>query len=219
MKTFFALLILGMIVIHPVLSQENFYNFTITTAFSPGQTPTQAGLLINREDPINEFIFNLKEIEKSYVFGFRKNFRFSYPFYGTLGLEYTKVDQHYSMEFTQDMPERNTSYLIHTTNHFLRLPVGVGVKFNNLDVTSGLMVQYDIKSGIHEEWPMSIELVKPQLEMGWYTGIGFSFNRTRIGVEYHSSLKRYGHNMIYQQESMELMSLPGNVRVSIGYSF
>ncbi len=217
MKTVITLFVLGMITLHPVFSQKNFYNFSIYTGYTPGQTPAQAGIILNRQDPMNEFIFNLKEIENSFVFGFRKNFRFSHPFFGTLGLEYTTLTQNYSGRFTQQ--REVAQFNVTSTSRMLSMPAGVGFKFGNFDVTNGLMLQYDIKPEMSEELPMGIEMSKSQLEVGWYTGIGFSFNRTRIGVEYHSSLKRYGHNMIYQQESMELMSLPGNVRVSIGYSF
>jgi len=219
MKNLITLLVLGMTAIHPVLSQKNFYNFSIYTGYTPGQTPAQAGIILNRQDPMNEFMFNLNEIEKSYVVGFRKNFRFSYPFYGSLGLEYTTLTQNYSGTFTQNRVEGHDEFNVKVTSQLVSLPAGVGVKFGNLDVTNGLMLQYDIKPEMSEDVPMGIEMTKPQVEVGWFAGIGYSFDKVRVGVQYQSSLKRCGHNMLYQQKPMELMNVPGYLRFTVGYSF
>jgi hypothetical protein len=67
--------------------------------------------------------------------------------------------------------------------------------------------------------PMEIEMSQPKMEMGWYSGAGYSFGRTRIGVEYLSSMNRYGHDLEMKNKSMELMSVPGNVRFTLGLSF
>lgn len=219
MKTLIALLVLGMTALHPVLSQKNFYNFSMYTGYTPGQTPAQPGIILNRQDPMNEFVFNLNEIEKSYVVGIRKNFRFSYPFYGTLGLEYTTVTQNYSGKFTQKDIREIDQFNVTSTSRMISMPAGVGVKFGNFDVTNGMMLQYDIKPEMSEDVPMGIEMAKPQVEVGWFAGIGYSFDKVRVGVQYQSSLKRCGHNMIYQQESMELMNVPGYFRFTVGYSF
>lgn len=219
MKNLITLLVLGMTVLHPVLSQKNFYNFSIYTGYTPGQTPEQAGIFLNRQDPMNEFVFNLNEIEKSYLAGIRKNFRFSYPFYGTLGLEYTTLKQNYSGTFTQNRVEGHDAFNVKIKSQLISMPAGIGVKFGNFDVTNGLMLQYDIKPEMSEELPMGIEMAKSQLEVGWFAGIGYSFDKVRVGVQYQSSLKRCGHNMIYQQKPMELMNVPGYLRFTVGYSF
>lgn len=220
MKTLITLFVLWTISPLSIFAQKNFYNFSIYTGFSPTQTPYQSGTILNRQDPLNEFVFNLKEIEKSYLFGLRKNFRFSHPFYGTLGLEYTKLTNEYSIQFTQTGFGREKSdYAISTTSHSLHLPAGIGVKMRNLDITSGLLLQYAIKTTIEEELSMGIELIKPQVEWGWYTGVGFSFDRTRIGLQYQSSMKRCGSNLMYQGKPMELMNVPGYLRFTVGYSF
>lgn len=219
MKILVIGLAIGMMFCNPAEAQKKFYNITLYGGMVPKQTPVQAGLFVNREDPVNEFIFNLSEIEKSYLFGIRKNFRFSYPFFGTLGLEYSRQTENYSILFThQELPGGNESGL-KTTGHVISMPAGVGVKFNNLDVTSGLHLHYQFRSEMKEDKPMGIVMDKPQLEMGWYTGIGYSISRMRIGVQYQSSLSRYGHDLMHKQKPMELRSLPGNVSFSIGFSF
>lgn len=219
MKNVLIVLFFGTLFLQPVIGQNNFYDFTLYAGMSPKQTPVHAGLLMNREDPMNEFVFNLEEIGKSYTFGFRKNFRFSRPFYGTLGLEYSRQTQLYSLNFLNpELPEGNEPGL-KVTCQVITMPAGVGVKFNRFDVTSGLQFHYTIGSEIQEEQPMGIKAQKPGLQMGWFSGIGFSFDRTRIGIQYQSSLDRYGDNLTYKQKPMGLMNVPGNVSFTIGFSF
>jgi len=219
MKNLVASLILGITLFQSIYAQNRFYDFTLLLGMSPRQVPVQAGLIVNREDPMNEFVFNLAEVEKSYLLGFKTNFRFSKPFFGTLGLEYSLQKESYSLAYTyREMPNGNETSL-KTSSHRLTLPAGVGVKLNHFDVTSGLQARYDFKSEMKEEIPLAIDMKKPGLEMGWYTGIGYSFDRTRIGVQYQSTFQRAGHNLIHNQKSMELMNVPGNFNFSIGFSF
>ena len=201
------------------LAQNNFYNFTITAGMSPKQTPIQSGLIVDREEPLNEFIFNLAEIQKSYIFGIRKNIRFTTPFFGTIGLEYNKHQENYSLEYRYKERELGAKTTLSTSSHRLTLPVGVGVKFGGLDFTSGLHLQYDIKSTMQEDNPSGVEITKAKMQFGWYAGAGYSFDRTSIGIQYQSSLSRYGSNLVHNQQSMELPSLPGNLKFTIGYSF
>jgi len=99
------------------------------------------------------------------------------------------------------------------------MPAGIGVKFNNFDVTSGLQLQYALKSEIKDDYSSGIEMTNAKVHMGWYSGIGYSFDRTRIGVQYQSTMNRYGDNLHTDGQSLALRSVPGNFMFTIGYSF
>lgn len=219
MKNLLTILIIGMMAMSPLLSQTDFYNFTFTFGMSPKQTPLQNGLIVNRETPMTEFVFNLNEVESSYLLGVSKNFRFNHSFFGTVGLQYRPQKQTYSMLFTHaDFPDGN-EYSLSTTTHMISLPVGVGVKFNHLDITSGLQANYAIQSEMKEQIPMGIEMGKSNVELGWYTGVGISYFHTRFGIQYESTLVRSGHNLMHNQRPMEINNVPGNVTFSLGFSF
>ena len=219
MKTINISLCLMLLAFSSGYAQDKFYNFTITAGISPKQTPIQSGLIVDREDPVNEFIFNLAEIQKSYTFGFLKNIRFSSPFFGTIGLEYSQHQEIYSLSYRNRESRHVADDTLNTSSHRITLPAGVGVKLGGFDLTSGLHLHYDFKSTMKEDIASGIEMTKSKIRLGWYTGVGFSFARTRIGIQYQSSLGRYGNNLVHKQKSMELMSLPGNLMFTIGYSF
>lgn len=219
MKTLIAFLFALLAGFNVATAQSNFYNFTVFAGVSPKQTPFQASKLMERQDAMKEFQFNLKEIEKNYTFGFRTNIRFSRPFFGTIGLEYNRQRQHYSMVFSYLEPDGRKDHELMVSHDMLTLPVGVGVKLNKVDITSGLQMRYNLKSEMELDTPMGIEMNKSNLEMGWYTGVGVSFDRTRVGIQYQAAMNRYGHDLNLHQKPMELNSIPGNFSFTLGYSF
>jgi len=219
MKTIIISLCLLLLGLNSGFTQTKFYNFTITAGMSLKQGPVQSGLIVNREAPVNEFIFNLAEIQKSYSFGIRKNIRLSSPFFGTIGLEYSQHQENYSLVYTCKECRTVAENTLSTSSHKITLPAGVGVKLGSLDFTSGLQLHYDLKSTMQEDTPSGVEMTKSKMQFGWYAGLGYSFDRTSIGVQYQSSLTRYGNNLVHNQQPMELMSIPGNVKFTIGYSF
>lgn len=217
MKNLIACLLLVMVIFHTATAQNKFYNFSLILGVSPAQTPLQSPVIMNRQDPVHEFLFNLDQIEKNYTFGLRTNIRFSQPFFGTLGLEYNRQRQHYSMEFTNLKSEGNHGLTI--LNDKITLPAGVGVRLNKIEITSGLQMIYNLRSEMKQDIPMGIEMKGPRLEMGWYTGVGIALGRTSIGVRYQSSMNRYGDNLVMLQKSMGLRSVPGNLNFTMGFSF
>lgn len=219
MKNLVISFILGLAIFQQVSAQDKFYNFTFTLGVSPKQTPLQADLFCNREDPLNEMNFNLKEISRYYQAGLTKNFRFNQSFFGTLGLHYSLQEQQYDYTYTYKEPIAGIPQNLSITSQVMTLPVGIGARIKNFDVTSGLQLQYAFKSEMKDDFPSGIEMSSSKANLGWFAGTGYSLGRTRIGVQYQSSMNRYGENLSTNGQSMGLRSVPGNFMFTIGFSF
>jgi hypothetical protein len=219
MKNLMFCLLLGIASLYEVSAQSQFYGYTFTLGVSPKQTPLQADLFVNREDPLNELIFNLTEIKSYYEAGLTRNIRLSDPFFCTFGLKYSLQKEQYDYTYTYKELIAGIPQQLSVSSHILTLPAGVGVKFKNLDVTSGLQLQYAVKSDMKDSYPSGIEMTPSRLHMGWYSGIGYSFDRTRIGIQYQSAMNRYGDNLKNGGQSLALRCVPSNVMFTIGFSF
>jgi hypothetical protein len=219
MKNVLISFILGIATLHQVSAQDKLYGFTFSLGVSPNQTPAQADLFVNRKDPLNELIFNLADIGRYYQIGLAKNIPLSRPFFATVGLQYSIQREHYTYAYTYKEPVAGITQHLNVTNHVLTMPAGIGVKFNNLDLTSGLQMQYALKSEMKDDYASGIEMTDSKAHLGWYSGIGYSFDRTRIGVQYQSSMNRYGSNLNNSGQSLSLRSVPGNFTFTIGFSF
>jgi len=203
-----------------LLAQDQSYKWTLYGSFSPQQSPVAPDLLVNRHAPKDEFSFNLKNVKPELSIGVRRNFKFSSPFFGTLGMEYSEKEEIYSMQFTfPNEPVRANYYELLTTRKTITIPAGVGVRLGRLEVTSGLKAQYTLESYMEGDMTMGIRMAKTKVQAGWYTGVGFNFNRVRVGVDYQSMLIRDGNYLTHDGVPLELMRVPHSVRFSVGFSF
>jgi hypothetical protein len=203
-----------------LLAQDQFYNWTLYGSISPQQSPVVPDLLVNRLSPKDEFSFNLKNVKSELSIGVRRNFKFSSPFFGTLGVEYSEKQETYSMLFTYpNEPVRANYYDLLTTRRAITIPAGVGVRLGRFDLTSGLKAQYTVESSMKGDMTMGIYMDKPRIQVGWYAGAGINLNRVRIGIDYQSMLIRDGNYLLHNQAPLELMRVPNNVRFSVGFSF
>jgi hypothetical protein len=55
--------------------------------------------------------------------------------------------------------------------------------------------------------------------MGWQASAGFSIARLRLGVEYQGQFTRVGAGKFVNDQSLEIMHVPGQFVVSLQKSF
>ncbi len=218
MKSFFIILTLSILAYLPGIAQQKLFSFTAYTGYSPQQRPQIANLLMNRDLPMDEFEFNLIEVAPQIHFGIRKNIPFQRPFFGTVGVEYTQQHHTFSCTLTHPAGPQESDNKITFSGKSLLLPAGIGVRLGHLEITNGMLVQYNFQSKLSGENTMGIEATKSDTSFGWYSGIGINLGNTSIGISYQSSLNRDGSNLIHRGKSMELMSVPGNFMFTIGFS-
>ncbi len=203
-----------------LMAQNHFYSWTLYGSIAPQQAPVIPDLFVNRNFPADEFRFNLNKVRSELSIGVRRNFRFSSPFFGTLGAEYAQKEETYSMLFTCPSDQRaKMDYVLNTTRKTITIPIGIGIRMGRLDITSGLKAQYTMSSGMQGEATMGMRMTKSQTDAGWYTGVGVNFDRVRIGMTYQSMLCRNGNYLIHDGSALELMRVPNNVSFNVGISF
>ncbi|MEO6132649.1 MAG: hypothetical protein ABIQ02_12435 [Saprospiraceae bacterium] len=218
MKTTLFILTFAILAYVPGKAQQHLSGFTFYTGYAIQQKPQLSSLLVNRDMPLKEFEFNLTEVAKQFHFGIRKNISFQRPFFGTVGLEYTQQHQTYSCRMI-NTPNPEGNYKINASNKTIMLPVGIGVHLGPVEVTNGMMAQFNFQSKLSGENTMGIETSKNDTSVGWYSGVSIRLGFTSFGVSYQSSFSRDASNLTNRGKSMELASVPGNVMFTMGFSF
>jgi len=218
MKSSFLIVILSAMTFLTIDAQKTIYPLTWYMGYSPQQTFKLPYLLINRDLPNEEFLFGLKESTPQLHYGLRVNIPFSHPFFGTLGVEYTQLKQTFYMTMTH-APLSESNYEMTATTRSLVLPAGIGVRMGALEITSALQAQYSFQSSLDGVNMMAIEASKPKLGLGWNAGAAVHLGNTQFGITYQAFLDRHGSNLTHRGKTMELLSVPGNVMFSVGFSF
>lgn len=214
------ILILAIILIAGLSESMAQIRFDIVGGVSPVSRSSSAGVLINRMNPHEEFVFNVVKVDPQFFIGGKANLELSTPFFANVGLLYSKRNSTYHAAYTIiDAEHPQPDYYMEETEHILMLPVNVGVNIGPLDVTSGLRVMKTAarKSGLDQI--AGFTYTGKPIQLGWQAGIGYSLFRTRLGVEYQSTFSRVGNSMMVHDQSLELMNIPGQFVFNIQRSF
>ena len=185
-----------------------------------GTTPSSAGLIVNRHDPHEEFVFNVAKVEPQFFAGVKSQLQLSSPFFMEAGLLYSMRKSTYDVVYTiidTEHPVRN--HELNETDHQIMLPVNIGVNMGSFDVMSGLSVTHSVskKSELIQLSGFESEGNRPQL--GWQGSVGYYFLRNRIGLEYQGSFTRVGSGMTINDQSLELNNVPGNITLMLSHTF
>ena len=191
--------------------------FDIKAGMSFSSSPSTANILVNRSNPHEEFQLNMIKVKPQFYGGIAVNVGLSSPFFLEGGVSYTKRTSTYMVEYRM-APEigSSTQYMDESENMIL-LPVNVGVSIGKVDLTSGLTASRTISSikqlthlkGFHQD--------ANGIKLGWQMGARFAVKRAMIGVEYQASLSRVGQGMYVNDQSLELMNIPGQFVFGIQY--
>ena len=191
----------------------------IIGGISPRTTPQNAGLIVNRHLPSEEFVFNMIEVEPQLFGGIKGLLPLGAPFFTDAALMYTKSTSTYHALYTIiDAEHPQPDYFMNESKHLLLVPINIGVNIGGFDITSGFRVMKTIseKSELSDMNGFSIDGASTQF--GWQGSVGFSFMRTRVGIEYQGSFSRVGSGMEMNGQSLELMNVPGQLLLTVQYN-
>jgi len=192
----------------------------IVAGISPGTTPDNAGVIINRFQPHEEFLFNMIKTDPQFHAGVKGQLELNAPFFVEAGLFYTQSKFIYDVMYTIIDAEHPVPYHLMTeTEHLVMLPANVGVNIGAFDITSGMRLIQSVgkKTGLKHLSGYNEEGNK--MKIGWQASMGFSFLRERIGLEYQGNFSRVGNGKFVNGQSLELMNVPGQFVLLLQHSF
>jgi hypothetical protein len=194
--------------------------FDLLGGYSPASTPVTVGLIVNRQQPREEFTFNMVKVDPQYFVGAKGHLALNEQFFAEAGLTYTLRKSTYQMDYTMsDIDEPATTHLMSETSHYLLLPVNIGFTVKNFDVTSGLRIISNLSNKSDLNHISGYASSPSPFMLGWQGGIGYYILKTRIGIEYQSSFTRVGAGQSVNGQSLELMNTGNQFVFTIQQSF
>lgn len=187
---------------------------------SPASNATSAGIIVNRDNPREEFQFNQTQVKPQFYGGIRANIKLGSPFFLETGISYTKCTSEFQLNYTMDRPENQPQEMyMSESEDMLLFPLDIGVSIGKLEVTSGLTAIKTISAIKELSHVQGFHSDGNSLKMGWQMGVRYGINRTQIGVEYQGSLNRVGQGMSVNGNSLEIMNVPGKMVFTMQYRF
>ncbi len=213
MKKIYISLAIGFVFITCGFSQVT---FNVTLGISPGYHPGTVGLLVNKEKPDEEFMFNMTEVKVQYFAGMNARLELTKPFFVEFGLNYSKRSMNYQVEYSLLNNDQTISqHQMKESDHILTVPVNLGVKIGAFDVVTGLRVFRSIGFISELDHMTAYKSNQNLFRMGWQGGIGYNLSGTRVGIEFDSQFSRVGNGKSINNHSLELMNIPSQVAFTI----
>lgn len=190
--------------------------FQVVGGVSPQSSRVSTDLIINRQIPHDEFLFNLNEVGLQYFGGLKSRLDLESSFFLDFGLTYTKSKSTYQVLYTLiDAEHPVSNHIMTESEHLILLPVNLGVKMGDFELTSGLRAIHSIDSRSDLHQLNGFENEENFISLGWQAGVGYNLFGSRIGVDFSSQFSRVGQGMSVNGQSLELMNVPGQFILTI----
>jgi hypothetical protein len=196
--------------------------FDIKFGISPGSNPLNAGIIVNRQNPMEEFQFNLFQVKPQFYGGLSAHLPLASPFFVNGGITYSQKTSLYQINYTNKSLSseiKAAEQYMNESENMILLPVNVGVSLGKVDVTSGLTATATFSKSSELTHVNGFTQDENGLQLGWQFGVRYAIRRTMVGVEYQSAFNRVGQGMYVNGHSLELMNVPGKFVFSVQYGF
>jgi hypothetical protein len=213
------LLIIAAIILGTLTNATSQVSFNLKLGISPASSPLNAGIIVNRENPIEEFEFNMVHTNPQYFAGAGIHLSLSTPFFLEAGLTYTQKKSFYQVDYSLKSEFNPGDALLSETEKIILLPVNLGVSIGVVSVTSGLTAMKTVAGSNELTGLKGFHSEQSNVRLGWQMGARYELQRIAAGVEYQSCMNRVCEGMYVDRQSLEVMNVPGNWVFSLQFKF
>lgn len=209
------ILIFTLLIYTMTASSQVRLNFKL--GISPGVNPHTNGIIVNRQNPHEEFKFNMVHVLPQFYGGILASLEMRTPFFLECGITYTEKKSNYQVDYRITRELNPGDQVMSETERMILLPVNIGVSLGSLDITSGLTAMKTISNADELTHLNGFRQDKNNVKLGWQTGVRYAILRMLIGVEFQGSLNVVGQGMYVNEQPLDLRQVPGNLVISIQY--
>ena len=192
--------------------------FDFKVGASPGSNPKSAATLINRSNPSEEFQFNMVKAEPQLFAGIAAHVPLKAPFFLEGGISYTKSKSVYHINYSY--PEFGPKeQFMKGSEALVMLPVNIGARIGNFEVTSGFTAIQSLSVESELAHLNGFKNEAKAVKMGWQMGARYDLKVVMLGAEYQGAFNRVCQGMNVNNESLEIMNVPGRWVFNIQYRF
>jgi len=215
MKTLFNLAAILLLLIPQAYSQTS---FGLRFAINPGQNPAASYLIVNRQDPTKECLFNVEHIMPSKLIGLMV--RMENENFWLMGeLLYGQSETQYSLIYTYRIAKEDETNLYAIKKSFIDMPVTVGAKLGLFEIFSGFIMSKDLTTENEMNRVDGYSESLPALRFGWHVGAGVALGPVLIDVRYQQEFSNYGTGQFINGQELRLFNLPDRFSATAAFRF
>ena len=194
------------------------FSFGFRLGKAPSVSPGTSYLMLNRNDPLNESLFNIEQVNFSEQFGLM--IRTEGPnFWFSVEVLYGQSKTRYSMIYTREALMYKTDPVYYEKKSFLDIPLSAGVKLGVIEIFSGFSITKDLTMASELSTIDGFQMSMSQAHLGWHSGIGVNFGHVLMDIRYQQQFNNYGQGQFINQQELVLKNAPTRVLITAGFRF
>jgi hypothetical protein len=191
-------------------------SFGLRFGISPSQNPGASYLIVNRQDPANECLFNVEQVKPSKQVGLMV--RTENENFWLMGeLLFGQSETQYSLVYTNRKQGETNLYALKKS--FIDVPLSIGAKLGMVEIFSGFVVSKDLKTENEMHQVDGYSESSPALRFGWHAGAGVALGPVLIDVRYQQAFSNYGTGQFINGQELRLYNLPDKLSVTAAIRF
>ncbi|HJW29665.1 MAG TPA: hypothetical protein VJ508_10565 [Saprospiraceae bacterium] len=213
MKSLLISSVLSLLVCFPAMSQLQFY---MLGGICPEIHPRNASLLVNRNQPVDQFKFNRTQVGTQFFMGVQVRMPLNEYFFTEAGARYSRFSEVYTVTYLAARQADSRVDMKEQQNRFT-LPVNIGVKLNQVEIVNGFDAVWITNTKSEMDHMPGFKDQSPDFHLGWHINIGLEVNRMVVGAGYQAEFARVGEGMSVNGQSLEIRQLPGQVNFYVQF--
>jgi hypothetical protein len=183
---------------------------------SPSVNPGTRFIIVNRQDPSSEFLFNAEHVHFDGQIGLVARYDMK-PWWFSIEALAGRQTTEYSVFYGQDRIHAGAPLRISEQRLFLDIPLSAGVKLGWIDVFSGFNLSHSLKTTSGLAAINGYSRQKNFFNPAWHTGVGANLGWFSIDVRYQQAFSNYGAGHFVNGQELILRNAPGRIVAMIGF--
>jgi len=189
------------------------FSLGLKVGYSPDVRPGTANVIVNREDPRSEFMFNSALVHYTPTFGIQ--FRLDdHPYWFSGELLAYGWQQTYSVVYMMNSESNAT---LTEEKYVIELPVSIGVTIHRVEVFSGFSVSQTISDKTELNKMAGYASSVSARRYGWHTGVGVTISNFQIALRYAQYFSNYGQHRTVNGCDLTLKNAPAKLLATVTF--
>ncbi len=183
-------------------------------------SPETNSIIVNRQSPRNEFLFNAKSVGNGITLGVFAEQNLSEPFFLRGELLFNQFETTYEMNDTWNSGSRESDSRTYKEKTMrIDVPVTLGVRLDAFEITSGVVARYVLSHENEMDVLEGYGEASNPVQLGLQAGVGLNLGQLNLGLAYQLDFTNFGDHLTYNGKALTLQNSPSRLMATIGYRF
>ena len=191
--------------------------FAVKAGVSPTRQMGTAPLIVNRNDPTSDFLFNGNKVEFSPALGVAIKLNAKHFFFEGEATYYS-IRKSYAMQYINGAGP-DEMHNMEESCKSIEVPLSAGVTLGRFEIISGFNARYEFGQSSSFSQIEGFNRKMQSAVFGWHSGVGITLGKVSAELRYQQDFANYGQGIFVNNQELLLRNAPSHLRFIVGVWF